>query len=104
MNNKFEQGTGLTHEEAMAIRYVRDTKDQISGINHVRVIAQRIDSTMLFLDYRPYFFLSKILHDSCCRSELQSIQESLVTGQQEKVQLMKSLACLKVSIAVSSAE
>ena len=30
------------------------------------------------------------------RSELRSIQESLVTGEQEKVQLMKSLACLKV--------
>ena len=29
------------------------------------------------------------------RSELQNIQQSLVTGEQEKVQLMKSLACLK---------
>lgn len=31
------------------------------------------------------------------RLELRSIQQSLVTGEMEKVQLMKSLACLKVT-------
>jgi hypothetical protein len=33
---------------------------------------------------------------SCCRTELQNIQQSLVIGEREKIELMKSLACLKV--------
>jgi hypothetical protein len=40
---------------------------------------------------------------SCCRTELQNIQQSLVIGEREKIELMKSLACLKVYCMVALA-
>jgi hypothetical protein len=41
---------------------------------------------------------------SCCRTELQNIQQSLVIGEREKIELMKSLACLKVWIVAIAGE